>query len=73
MIAWHRPHKANHKMMRLDLERARKRWIEEAENEEERRRREQSDFLCYCDGDGLFADFHSKRVAAVGVEMADII
>ena len=47
--------------MRLDLERARTRWIEEAKMEGERRKREQSDFLCYCNGDGLFADFHSNR------------
>jgi len=50
-----------HKMMRLDLERARKRWIGEAKTEEERRQREQSDFLCYRNDDGLFADFHSNR------------
>jgi integrase len=50
-----------HKMMRLDLERARKRWIDEAKTEDERRQREQSEFLCYCNGDGLFADFHSNR------------
>ena len=50
-----------HKMMRLDLERARTKWIEEAGDEPERHRRDQSDFLSYCNGDGLFADFHSNR------------
>ena len=36
------------KMMRLDLERARVAWIDEAKNDdEERKRREESDFLCY--------------------------
>ena len=50
-----------HKMMRLDLERARTKWIEDVGDDRERRRREQSDFLCYCNGDGLFADFHSNR------------
>lgn len=37
------------KMMQRDLERARKSWIKEAENEEEQRRREESDFLKYRD------------------------
>jgi hypothetical protein len=50
-----------HKMMQLDLERARTKWIEEAGDDPERHRREQSDFLSYCNGDGLFADFHSNR------------
>jgi integrase/recombinase XerD len=50
-----------HKMMRLDLERARTKWLEEAGDDDERHRREQSDFLSYCNGDGLFADFHSNR------------
>ncbi len=49
------------KMMRRDLDAARKRWIAEAETEEERRERERSDFLSYCNADGLFADFHAHR------------
>ena len=48
-------------MMQRDLERARKTWIKEAENEEEQRRREESDFLKYRDAAGHFADFHSHR------------
>ena len=47
--------------MRLDLERARDAWIEEAETDEEQGQREQSDFLSYCNADGLYADFHSNR------------
>ena len=50
-----------HKMMKRDLARARQKWIEEADDDRERLRREQSDYLCYCNGDGLFADFHSNR------------
>ena len=48
-------------MMRKDLERATKKWLKEAATEEERRDREQSDFLSYRNGEGLFADFHSNR------------
>ena len=49
------------KMMRLDLEAARRKWIEEAESDEERFERENSDFLVYRDEAGRFADFHSHR------------
>ena len=52
-----------HKMMQCDLARARQLWLAEADeiSVEERKRREQLDFLEYCDSDGLFADFHSNR------------
>ena len=49
------------KMMRLDLEAARRKWIKEAETDEDRAERENSDFLAYCDEAGRFADFHSNR------------
>jgi len=49
------------KMMRLDLESARRKWIEEAESDEEQVEREASDFLSYCDESGRYADFHSNR------------
>ena len=49
------------KMMRLDLERARKVWIEEAKQPAERERREESDFLQYQNEEGLYADFHANR------------
>jgi len=49
------------KMMRRDLERARKAWIAEAESAAEKRRREASDFLAYRDSAGRYADFHSHR------------
>ena len=50
------------KMMKLDLEQARKTWIEEAgKNKKERKRREESDFLQYQDENGMYADFHANR------------
>jgi len=49
------------KMIRLDLQAARKQWIEEADTERERAEREESDFLTYCNHAGLYADFHSNR------------
>ncbi len=49
------------KMMRADLASARSQWIEEATKADEKRRREESDFLRYQDDNGLFADFHSNR------------
>jgi len=50
-----------HKMMQLDIEAAREAWIEETKVPEERKTREDSDFLAYQNDDGLFADFHSNR------------
>jgi integrase len=48
-------------MVRKDLARARNLWLEEARTDEERKRREESDFLCFQSSDGRFADFHSLR------------
>jgi len=50
-----------YKMIELDLVAARDKWIEEAETEVEKKRRLKSDFLCYSNHDGLYADFHSLR------------
>jgi integrase/recombinase XerD len=50
-----------HKMMQLDLETARTKWIEKAETPEEKQQRVKTDFLAYRSEDGLFADFHSNR------------
>jgi integrase len=50
-----------HKMMQRDLAAARRQWLEEAQKLAERRQREQSDFLAYCDHAGRYADFHSCR------------
>ena len=44
-----------------DLDRARERWIGEAGSEEERGRREASDFLARRDSGGRWVDFHSLR------------
>lgn len=50
------------KMIERDLIAARDKWLDEAkEDENELKQRLQSDFLCFCDHDGLFADFHSLR------------
>jgi integrase len=49
------------KMMLTDLKAARKKWIEEAKTPEEKEARKQSDFLSYCDENGLYADFHANR------------
>ena len=49
--------------MQRDLARAKELWIKEVDeaDTEERKRREQSDFLEYRNADGLYADFHSNR------------
>ncbi len=49
------------KMMERDLGSARKKWLDEAQDPEERERREKSDYLRYCNEEGLFADFHANR------------
>ncbi|MDO5566492.1 MAG: site-specific integrase [Planctomycetia bacterium] len=48
-------------MIAYDLNSARHFWIEEADTEEEKHKREQSDFLMYKDSHGKFADFHGLR------------
>ena len=50
-----------HKMMRLDLDAARTKWIGDSETPEEQKRRTESDVLAYQNEDGLYADFHSNR------------
>ena len=50
-----------YKMMELDIMAARDAWLKEAITADELQRRLDSDFLCYCNNDGLFADFHSLR------------
>jgi integrase len=49
------------KMIQRDLAAARDLRLENAETEDERTRREESDVLCYKNREGLFADFHSLR------------
>jgi len=48
-------------MMKRDLTAARSSWIADAETDQERKRRESSDFLRYKDSRGHFADFHALR------------
>jgi integrase len=50
-----------HKMIRLDLAAARDKWVNEAQTAKQRRERDKSDFLAYCDHSGRYADFHSLR------------
>ena len=50
-----------HKMIERDLMAARDKWLEEAKSEAEKKQRLKTDFLCYCNHDGLYADFHSMR------------
>ena len=49
------------KMMKKDLAAARAIWLDEAETDDEREQREQSDFLTYKNANGEFADFHANR------------
>lgn len=48
-------------MLRADLETARKIWLDEADDPEERKRRENSAFLAFRNSGGLVADFHALR------------
>jgi site-specific recombinase XerD len=51
-----------YKMIELDLRAARDKWLDEVTDDPaETQRRLKTDFLCYCNHDGLFADFHSLR------------
>ena len=50
-----------HKMIERDLMAARDQWLDEAKTDAEKLERLRSDFLCYCDHDDLFADFHGLR------------
>ena len=51
-----------HKMLKRDLKAARDHWLKEADDDKrEYKERQKSDFLCYCDAAGLYADFHSFR------------
>ena len=49
------------RMLRRDLDAARVAWIDDAGTEDERQRREDSDFLIYRDDAGRFLDFHALR------------
>ena len=55
--------------LRKDLARARKKWIEEAEDTEEKQHREDSHFLAAKDGEGRVVDLHSLRTT-LGTNLA---
>ncbi len=55
------PERRAFKMMERDLAAARDNWLDEAETAGERAERLRTDYLCYRDHRGLFADFHSMR------------
>jgi hypothetical protein len=44
------------KMMKRDLAEARRIWLDEAASGQERRNREDADFLSYCNHEGRYAD-----------------
>ena len=48
-------------MLKFDLESARRFWIAETDDPDEKQRREKSEFLLYQNKSGLFADFHGLR------------
>jgi len=52
-------------MIRLDLRRARARWIKATTDRAERQTRRQSDFLAVVDHDGQRVDFHALRVTFI--------
>lgn len=56
------PHSCNvARMLRGDMDAARTVWIDDADSESERERRQDSSFLSYVDGAGRYADFHALR------------
>jgi integrase len=69
------------KMIQHDLKAAREKWWEESKDSDECSQRIQSNFLRYCNHDGLYADFHSQRHrfitnlerAGVSVKMAQTL
>ncbi|MCC6126080.1 MAG: tyrosine-type recombinase/integrase [Pirellulales bacterium] len=50
-----------HKMIEGDLIAARDKWFKDEIDERKKAEMMETDFLCYCNHDGLFADFHSMR------------
>lgn len=69
------PHRANVSgMLQADLAAGREAWIAQAADPADRKRRQQSEFLVYCNEAGRYADFHAlrhtfvTRLARSGVE-----
>jgi len=61
---------ATARMLRDDLEEARRRWLQDAKTDAERAERERSDFLKHIDGDGRVLDFHGTRHTYVSAIVA---
>ena len=61
---------ATARMLRDDLDEARRRWLDEAETDAQRAEREQSDFLRHTDAAGRVADFHGLRHAYISAIVA---
>ena len=55
------------KMLKADLEAARDAWLDDSQSDAEREKREQSNFLCYEDDAGRYADFHALRHSFVSL------
>jgi len=58
------------RMLRDDLDEARRRWLDEAKTDAERQRREGADFLKHIDADGRVLDFHGTRHTYVSAIVA---
>jgi hypothetical protein len=58
------------RMLRDDLDEARRRWLDEAETDAQRQEREASDFLKHTDAAGRVADFHGLRHAYISALVA---
>ncbi len=61
---------ATARMLRDDLEEARRRWMQDAKTDAERAERERSDFLKHTDADGHVLDFHGTRHTYVSAIVA---
>ena len=61
---------ATARMLRDDLEEARRRWLDEAATDAQRLERERSDFLQHTDAAGRVADFHGLRHAYISAIVA---
>jgi len=61
---------ATARMLRDDLDEARRRWLQDAKTDAERKERERSDFLKAKDSDGRILDFHGTRHTYVSAIVA---
>ena len=59
---WPRLTRNTANMIKCDLSAARKAWLDEATDDDERCARDRMDFLRYEDASGRFADFHVSAI-----------